>query len=1083
MSSHRRTAWLAAIALLTSSIAVIPTAAQAAGKPAKRHNHSFSLASPHSSGKVHLASSNLPKFTPSKALAADAPTGSGPTRNGTFLTFQLADYLELKVNVGSGNAMVRTQDLTLPQIDQNLSLGAVYNSLLLSSSRPNGAYGPGWRTREGKDVRLFKNSDDSVTYFAPDGTTGTFQPSGSGYTTPKEFKADLVKTDSGWKLTEHETGRTRYFTSDGDLDRTEDRNGNKTEYAYDPYNDRWTSVTFLPHETWGRQITVAYNDAGLVSELDYGSRKSSYTYDGSGRLSQITEPAGETIGLGYDASGNLTSITSGAGATTRIDYDGGHRATAVTRFVTGSAGDGQVTRLAYTSSTQTLVADPNTDQAKAVADVPHTTYTVDSGSKRVTETTDPEGHKRKRSYTPFYDVATSTNAVGGTTTNSYGANNGESLTTSTAATGASVSFAYANPPTSSNPTANFQPSSGTDAQKNTTSYTYSGAGNLSSSKDATAATAKVDYNDDGTAKSSTDPKNDGNPTTYTYEDHHRLSKITPPSGNGLGARSFTYDWYLRLQTATDGAGRTTTYGYDDDDRVTSVSYSDNTPQVTFTYDGAGNLTQRTDASGTTTWIYDARNMVLKRTATSGGGDLTYGYDAVGNLKSLTDGRGTVTYDYDDRNLLTGMTDAAGDPWSFSYDDDGHRTDTYFNKTSSSTWAMHTQTTYDKSGRVTRVATTRNSDSTLVVSDLSYCYSPHGSDDTCSTSSSNDTGLRQWVNDHVANKVSVYSYDKANRLTKATNAAGHTYDYAYDDDGNRTSAKVDGTQSQSLSFNSANQISNSGESYDGAGNQTATGSNGGWTMTYNAAGQMTSAVNSAKTVPYKYAGPDQVEMVRAGYSTTLVYGLADQNGQPWIQSYQSGTTPTYIERDGQGTPLGFYNGAKDYAYATDGLGSVVAIITPAGLQAAHYDYTPYGEVTPDTGWEAQPNFLRYTGAFTDPNTTLLKLGHRHYNPAQGRFTQQDTITKLADTKNGNKYAYVADNPENYGDPSGLDPIGDYMSYVSSYIEVGATVGGLAGCVIGITLAGAGCIAAGGVGAFIGGGFGLSIGSSVYAITNG
>jgi hypothetical protein len=40
-------------------------------------------------------------------------------------------------------------------------------------------------------------------------------------------------------------------------------------------------------------------------------------------------------------------------------------------------------------------------------------------------------------------VATWTNAMGGTTTNSYGANNGESLTSSASSAGASTSFAYA----------------------------------------------------------------------------------------------------------------------------------------------------------------------------------------------------------------------------------------------------------------------------------------------------------------------------------------------------------------------------------------------------------------------------------------------------------------------------------------------------------------------------------------------------------------------------------------------------------------------------------------------------------------
>jgi RHS repeat-associated protein len=1020
--ASRGVAWLTATALLTSSVVAVPVSAQAAvGETAPRHHLAFDLASPHSGGKPKLSPSHVKEFTPLRALAADVPKGSGPTRNGTFLTFNLADDLELKVNVGSGNAMVRTQDLTLPQIDQNLSLGVVYNSLLLSSSQPNGSLGQGWRTREGVDVRLFKNSDDSVTYLAPDGTSGVFTPDGSGYDTPKEFKADLAKDGDGWKLTEHDTGRERYFDSAGYLDKTQDRDDNTTDYGYDA-NHHWTKVTFLPKgETTGREIDVTYNGSGTIAQLTQtagtSSRQVVYGYDGNGRLAQVTEPAGEIVKFSYNTTtGDLTSILNGRSANTKIDYDTGHHATAVTQVKDDVTGAGQVTRLAYTSDTQTLVADPNTDQAQAIADVPHTTYTVDSDSKRITDTTDPAGHKRKRSYTPFFDVATSTNAVGGTTTNSYGANNGESLTSSASSTGASTSFAYANAPTSTNPTANFQPSSSTDAQKNTTSYTYSGAGNLSSSKDATAATAKVDYNDDGTAKSSTDPKNGSNNTTYGYDANHQLATITPPTGNSLGVRKFTYDGYGRLLTATDGAGRKTTYAYDNDDRVIQVSYSDGTPKETFAYDHAGDMYQRVDASGTTTWQFDKRNLAWDRVSTSGGGDLSYGYDAAGNMKTLTDGRGTVKYTYDSRELLQSMTDASGKPWTFSYDDDGRRTDTYFNKTSDTAWAMHTHTTYDDSGRVTRVTTTRASDASKVVSDLTYCYAPHGSDDTCSSDKTKDTGLRQWSKDQVSGKVSVYSYDTANRLTKATNAAGHTYDYGYDDDGNRTSVKTDGTQTQSLSFNSANQISNSGETYDGAGNQTATTSNGGWSMTYNAAGQMTQATKGSTTSTYTYAGPDQVEMVKAG-NATLVYGLADQNNQPWIQSYQNGSTATWIERDGKGTPLGFFDGSNDYAYATDGLGSIIAVISPSGTQAASYTYAPYGETTPDTGWEAAINLIRYTGAFTDPTTNLTKLGHRIYNPSQGRFTQQDTITKLADTQNGNKYAYALDDPTNYTDLTG------------------------------------------------------------------
>jgi RHS repeat-associated protein len=83
-------------------------------------------------------------------------------------------------------------------------------------------------------------------------------------------------------------------------------------------------------------------------------------------------------------------------------------------------------------------------------------------------------------------------------------------------------------------------------------------------------------------------------------------------------------------------------------------------------------------------------------------------------------------------------------------------------------------------------------------------------------------------------------------------------------------------------------------------------------------------------------------------------------------------------------------------------------------------------------------LRYTGAFTDPNTNLTKLGHRYYKNSQGRFTQEDTITKPADTENGNRYLYASCNPL-----SDVDPTGQFPKCVKS-----ALAGGLAGAIRGL-----------------------------------
>ena len=82
------------------------------------------------------------------------------------------------------------------------------------------------------------------------------------------------------------------------------------------------------------------------------------------------------------------------------------------------------------SATETQVASPTTNQSEPVSSVPNTTYTINS-QDLVTKAVDPAGNTRSASYTPFNDVQTSTNGLsGGTTTNTYTSNGGESLNSS-----------------------------------------------------------------------------------------------------------------------------------------------------------------------------------------------------------------------------------------------------------------------------------------------------------------------------------------------------------------------------------------------------------------------------------------------------------------------------------------------------------------------------------------------------------------------------------------------------------------------------------------------------------------------------
>jgi YD repeat-containing protein len=398
-------------------------------------------------------------------------------------------------------------------------------------------------------------------------------------------------------------------------------------------------------------------------------------------------------------------------------------------------------------------------------------------------------------------------AQGGTVTNVYSANNGQSLASSYPSTSTAVgasTVTYGNASTTTNSTANFQPSASKDRDGDGATYAYDAPGNQITTTDSEAAVAEVAYNADGTVATSTDPANGSNATVYHYDANKQLTSITPVTGSSLGTRTFTYDTWGRLFTATDGAGHTVRYDYDHEDRVVSISYSDDTLPVDFYYDAAGNLYQRGDGNGTVDFGHDPLNRLTSRVASTGGGDLAYGYDPVGNVISLSDGRGTTTYPYDSRNLLATMVSDNGTRYAFDYNADGLRTATYFAANAAKTsWAAKTVVAYDPTGRTTRVTTTRKSSAPVTVSDVSTCYTPFAYNGSCAAVAADKISV-QWDYNHLTATRSDYTYTTSGRLTGATNVAGSTWTYTYDADGNRKTVTQDGS-TQTLAFNTANEV--------------------------------------------------------------------------------------------------------------------------------------------------------------------------------------------------------------------------------------------------------------------------------------
>ncbi|HET7332010.1 RHS repeat-associated core domain-containing protein [Dyella sp.] len=115
------------------------------------------------------------------------------------------------------------------------------------------------------------------------------------------------------------------------------------------------------------------------------------------------------------------------------------------------------------------------------------------------------------------------------------------------------------------------------------------------------------------------------------------------------------------------------------------------------------------------------------------------------------------------------------------------------------------------------------------------------------------------------------------------------------------------------------------------------------------------------------------------------------------------TVTYVYTDPQGTPLA----------EADANGNITAT----------FEYMPYGAYVPysATSPKAGPSGPGYIGHVSDPETGLVYMQARYYDPATGHFLSVDPVAvSEADLFKFNRYDYANNNPILNIDPNGQDP---------------------------------------------------------------
>src|SRR5204862_427490 len=136
--------------------------------------------------------------------------------------------------------------------------------------------------------------------------------------------------------------------------------------------------------------------------------------------------------------------------------------------------------------------------------------------------------------------------------------------------------------------------------------------------------------------------------SMTYDGRHNMLTRTAPSPLSY-QEIWTYNSFDEPLSYKDGRGNQTDYGYDAGGNLTTVTAPDpdgagplTRPVTQYGYDEAANLKTRTvGGTKTTTYDYDNANRLIGVTSPTGQ-HWTYGYDADGNRTSQVDANGNST---------------------------------------------------------------------------------------------------------------------------------------------------------------------------------------------------------------------------------------------------------------------------------------------------------------------------------------------------------------------------------------------------------------------------------------------------------
>lgn len=513
-----------------------------------------------------------------------------------------------------------------------------------------------------------------------------------------------------------------------------------------------------------------------------------------------------------------------------------------------------------------------------------------------------------------------------------------------------------------------------------------------------------------------------------------LSISDPITGNSQWSIGSTYDANNNVIITTDSKGVVITHTYDNLNRLTTRSYSDGTPTVTNQYDdstipfGKGQLTKSTSTVSTTEYTnFNALGKVLSHRQITDGQIYTtaYAYNLNGALIEETYPSGRVvknTIDNDGR--LAGVTTKASGQNHF------HLSASHFTYAASGAVSsvrlgngLWESAQFNSRLQITQIGLGSSQGATNLWK-LNYDYGEIDTNGNLDVNKNNGSTARQTTNftglSHAF--VQTYQYDSLNRLIQAkeVNGTSQTFsqNFGYDRFGNRTSfiQMLDSQQTnQTPSVDPATNRFTTGQGFEYDFNGNLVTDNQGRQFTFNGDNKQTQVTDSASNTVglYYYDGSGaRVKKISASEATIFVYNAVGKLVAEYSTQIAPEASISYLTNDTLGSPR----------LITDNSGDVIS----------RRDFMPFGEeLYAGTTNRTEANKYsisgidnvrkRFTGYEKDAETGLDFAEARYYDNRFGRFTAVDPLLasgQSADPQTFNRYVYVANNPINSTDPTGL-----------------------------------------------------------------